>query len=185
MNRFILAAAITSMALPSVVFSETNVNVSIGVPGIAVQAPPRVVFQSPPLFLSPSNLGFYIGVDMPYDLVFISGSYYLFQGNGWYRSRHYNGPWTSIRHEHLPQKIKRYNLEKIRHHRDLEYRSFQHDHERYRGRKYRPGRVERDYHHEERKYKDKEHRHEKGERHSDRDHGDHGHDRGRHRGHND
>lgn len=182
MNRFSLAVAIAALAVPSIVFSETNVNISIGVPAIAVPAPPRIVLDTPPLFLSPSNLGFYIGVDIPYDLVFISGRYYLFQGNQWYRARHYNGPWAVVRHEHLPHGIKKYKIDKIRHHRDLEYRSYQHDHDHYRGRKFRPDKYERKLEKEERKREKHEYKHDRHEKDSDHEHR---HDRGKHRGHED
>lgn len=195
MNKVIAVAIIASLAIPSLALSETNVNISIGAPAIPVPALPRVVFQAPPLFLAPPALGFYIGVDMPYDMVFISGSYYLFQGNNWYRSSHYNGPWATVRHEHLPQSVRKYKIDRIRHHREHEYRAYQQKREHYSGRHYRPGRDEKEerrehkrYEKEERRYEKNERRYEKEERKHEKEHGgdrDDRQDRGRHRGNKD
>lgn len=182
MNKSIVAALLASLALPALAISETNVNISIGAPPLPIPAPPRVVFQAPPLFLSPPSLGFYIGVDMPYDLVFISGSYYLFQGNSWHRAKHYNGPWTVIRHEHLPPQIRNYSIDRIRQHREQEFHSYQREHDHYRGRHYRPGKEEKRYYKEQRRHEKEERKREKDDRKHGRD--DH-HDRGRHGGHDD
>ena len=142
----LLAALLTA---PSLALAEADVRVNINV-GVPLPPPPplprapRVFFNAPPLFLSPPSLGLYIGVDMPYDLVLISGSYYLFQDNNWYRARHYNGPWVLTRYEQLPPKIRKHKLEKIRYHRDHEYRSYHDNRPQYRGKHYRPGKPEKD-----------------------------------------
>lgn len=120
------------LAAPSFALAETNVSVNINM------GAPRVFFDSPPLFLSPSPLGFYVGVDMSHDLVLISGVYYLFQGNGWYRADHYNGPWTVVRYEQLPYQVRQHKVEKIRYYRDNEYRDYHNNRDHYRGRNYRP-----------------------------------------------
>lgn len=161
-TALILAAL---LAVPTVGTAEPhfNVNVNLGVPvpppppHPAAVVAPRVVFNAPPLFLAPSALGFYVGVDMPYDVVLVSGVYYLFQGNHWYRANHYNGPWVVTRYEHLPAPIKRYKVEKIRYYRDREYRVYHDRRDHYRGRHFRPERVEmrherddRREHHEDR-----------------------------------
>ncbi len=181
MNKAIIASLIASLAFPALALSETNVNISIGAPPVAVLAPPRVVFQTPPLFLAPPKLGFYIGVDMPYDLVFISGSYYLLQGNSWYRSGHYDGPWASVRHDRLPPAIRGYNVDRIRQHREQEYRAYQQERDHYRGRHYRPDKefkkerkAQKRYEKEERKRDKEERKYEKREEHQDH---------GKHRGH--
>ncbi len=182
MNKTIIAALLVSLSVPTLALSETNVNISVGVPAIPVPAPPRVVFQAPPLFLSPPGIGFYVGVDMPYDMVFISGNYYLFQGNGWYRSRDYNGPWAFVRRDRLPPSIRNYNIERIRHHREHEYLSYRNEHDHYRGRHYRPGKEENEYRKDNHERDKEEKRYEKEERKHDRDER---HDHGRHGGHDD
>jgi hypothetical protein len=151
MNRTIVTALLVALAVPALAAAEANVNINIGLPTISVPAPPRIVFESPPLFLSPPKLGFYIGVDMPYDMVFISGNYYLFQGNTWYRARHHNGPWESVRNDRLPREVRNHRIEKIREFREREYRSYQHGRDQYRGRHYRPGKEMQEYRKEERR----------------------------------
>lgn len=137
------------MALPSLGSAESNfnVNVNLGVPvppSPTVVVAPRVVFDAPPLFLAPSSLGFYVGVDMSYDMVLISGVYYLFQGNHWYRANHYNGPWVVTRYEQLPAPVRKYKVEKIRYYRDHEYRAYHVNRDHYRGKHFRPDREDRE-----------------------------------------
>lgn len=154
----------TMLAVPSLGTAEPhfNVNVNLGVPAPplpprGVVAAPRVVFDAPPLFLAPSSLGFYVGVDMPHDMVLISGVYYLFQGNHWYRANHYNGPWVVTRYEQLPASVRRYKVEKIRYYRDHEYRTYHNNHDHYRGRHFRPEKEERNRWKEERRHDREEH----------------------------
>ncbi len=183
MNKALLAALLLSLSAPTLSLAETNVNISVGVPSIPIPAPPQIFFKTPPLFLAPPNLGFYIGVDIPQDLIFISGNYYLFQGNGWYRARHYNGPWASVRRDRLPPPIRNYSIDRIRQHREQEFRSYEREHDHYRGRHYRPGLEEKEYRKEQRRYEKEDRKREKEERKYERreDHRDHG----RHRGHDD
>lgn len=167
--------------------AEVNVNVNLGVPPpprppmpppplrppppprVVVSTPPAVIFQAEPLFLSPSQLGFYVGVDTPYDIIFDGGYYYLYYGDGWYRSGHYNGPWARAHRSSLPHGIRRHKLDFIRSHRDREYRVYYQDRDHYRGNHFRgehPG-------HERREHIREERHHEREERHDNR-----GHDRG-------
>ncbi|MDD2500174.1 MAG: hypothetical protein PHN92_05075 [Geobacter sp.] len=172
------------LAVPSLGTAESNfnVNVNLGVPAppppphVAVVAP-RVVFDAPPLFLSPSSLGFYVGVDMPHDMVLISGVYYLFQGNHWYRANHYNGPWVVTRYEQLPAPVRRYKVEKIRYYRDHEYKAYHEKRDHYRGKHFRPGREGKEEWRDEKDRRKEERREEREERKEYKKHG-HGHGRG-------
>jgi len=140
MTSLLLAAMLVA---PSCVFAESslNVNINLGAPAApAHHGAPGVVFHAPPLFLAPPALGFYVGVDMSHDLVLVSGTYYLFQGNRWYRARHYNGPWLVTSHEKLPAPVRRYKVDKIRYYRDHEYKSYHDNRDHYRGKHFRPGR---------------------------------------------
>ncbi|HIJ96168.1 MAG TPA: hypothetical protein HPP94_10640 [Desulfuromonadales bacterium] len=165
MNKVLISAILIALAAPVLASAETNVNINVGVPALIVPPVPRIFFETPPLFLSPPKLGFYVGVDMPYDMVFISGTYYLFQGNTWYQARHHNGPWNAVRNDRLPREVRNHRIERIREFREREYRSYEHDRDRYRGRHYRPVK-------EKKVYRSEEHRHEKPrereERHNDR-----------------
>lgn len=139
---FFVAAAIAAATSAS---AEMNVNVQIGVPvytppppRLVVSYPPTIHFDVAPLFVSPSRLGFYVGVDTPYDIIFNSDFYYLYYGNSWHRSGDYNGPWVEVPYRHLPSGIRRHRIEQIRSYRDREYRVYRTDREHYRGRHFRP-----------------------------------------------
>lgn len=120
--------------------AEVNVNVNVGIPAprVIVSTPPTVHFDTAPLFIAPSGLGFYVGADTPYDIVFSSDFYYLYYGNSWHRSRHHNGPWVEIPYRALPPGIRKHRIEQIRSYRDREYRVYRHDRDNYRGRNFRP-----------------------------------------------
>lgn len=172
MKRIQIVVVAAMMALPALSAAESNVsvNINVGVPAPQVVAVgPQVVFEAPPLFLAPSSLGFYVGVDMPYDLVMVSGVYYLFQGNHWYRASHYNGPWAVTRYEQLPAPVRRYKVEKIRYYRDRESRVYHERREQYRGKHFKPERDERG-----RGRDDRRDRHEEWKPHKQHGHGPRG-----------
>ena len=176
-TALVLAAV---LVVPSLGTAEShfNVNVNLGVPApppLPVPMAPRVVFDAPPLFLAPPSLGFYVGVDMPNDMVLISGVYYLFQGNHWYRANHYNGPWVATRYEQLPAPVRRYKIENIRSYRDQEYRSYHANHDHYRGQHFRPGKEEKEHWKEDKRQWKEERRDEREERKEYKKHG-HGRD---------
>jgi hypothetical protein len=112
--------------------AEVNVNISVGVPL------PQVVLPAPPEFIYPPALGFYVAVDVPYDIFLVRGTYYLYRDNGWYRARHYSGPWRVVEHRHLPPGLRKHSYDRIRYYRDDEYRSWSHDRKHYKGRYFRP-----------------------------------------------
>lgn len=101
-------------------------------------SPGNVVIQNPPLFIYPPSLGFYAAIGIPYDLFYIDRNYYLHRGNRWYRSPRYNGPWGSLRNDHLPQGLRRHRYDDIVRGREREYRTYQNERNRYRGRTFRP-----------------------------------------------
>jgi hypothetical protein len=111
-----------------------------GPPPVIYGAPPSVpvIVSAPPLFLVPANLGFWVAVDVPYDMVFIDGYYYLHNGHYWYASSRYNGPWRVVAHERLPPGLRRHKFAKIRDYRDKEYKRYQKQGAKYRGQPYWP-----------------------------------------------
>ncbi len=167
MKKAVLFLLIAAVAAVSIAQAEVNVNVSIGVPGptfvvppppprrVVVSAPPSVVFEVAPLFVAPSGLGFYVGVDTPYDIIFSSDFYYLYYGNSWRRARDYNGPWVEVPYRQLPPGIRRHRIEQIRSYRDREYRVYRDERDHYRGRSFRPDKEHKEEWKEERK-RDKE-----------------------------
>jgi len=172
MKRSALLVLLTTLAVASVAQAETNVNISVGVPApvivapppprVVVSAPPAVVFQVAPQFIVPSQLGFYVGVDTPYDIIFSSDNYYLYYGNGWHRSHYYNGPWTPVPYKQLPPGIRKHRLEQIRTYRDREYVVYREQRDHYRGKHFRPDKEYKEQRKEEKRY-EKEQR--KGEKH--------------------
>ncbi len=137
-KRFMLFCA-AALSVPMSALAGVNVNVNLGIPApVVVAAPPAVVFASPPLFLVPPSLGIYVGVGIPYDIVYVDNFYYLNYRNAWYRSNHYNGPWAGVRQERLPLVVRRQGVEYIRVRRDREYQGYRRDLDHYRGRYFRP-----------------------------------------------
>jgi hypothetical protein len=133
-----LSAAIMAMIVTaSAAWCEVNLNVSIGLPL------PTIVIAEPPEFILPSSLGFYVAVGTPYDLYQVDNVYFLFRDNRWFKSPYYNGPWREVRHKKLPKVLRRHNYERIRYYRDEEYRHYRHDRHKYRGRYFRPERIDR------------------------------------------
>jgi hypothetical protein len=182
-----------TIAATSVAQAEFNVNVNLGVPvpappvRVVVSAPPPVLFEEAPQFITPSGLGFYVGVGTPYDIFLISDYYYLYYGNRWHRARHHNGPWVEIPYRQLPPGIRKHRIEQIRSYRDREYRVYLDDRDRYRGRHFRPEHERRQEMKEERRddrRRDKEElkderrqdREDRRDEKRDRDHDRHGRD---------
>ena len=162
MNKTALVFVISAIAVASSASAEMSINVNIGAP------PPRVVYSPPsfhfdvaPAFIAPSRLGFYVGVDTPYDIIFSSDFYYLYYGNGWHRGRSYNGPWVEVPYRELPPGIRKYRIEQIRSFRDREYGVYRRDRDHYRGQYFRPD-------HERKQEMKEERRHDKEERKDER-----------------
>lgn len=177
MRSLLALLLVVTVMVPSFAAAESNFNfnVNVGVPAPPLPPPPvpgvpRVFFSAPPLFLAPSSLGFYVGVDMPHDMVLVSGVYYLFQGNHWYRGASYNGPWAVTRFEQLPPPVRRYKVEQIRVERDREYHAYRSEHEHYRGRHFRPEKERKEQWKEEKRRDKQEWKQEKEERKHGRKH---------------
>jgi hypothetical protein len=104
----------------------------LGNPAIEVQAAENVqihsrdghsfVLESRPSFIMLPEQGFSVAVGSPYDIVFYDNRYYINQNGSWYRSSSYRGPWSFIRTNNLPSRIRKHRLEEIRSFRDTEYR---------------------------------------------------------------
>jgi hypothetical protein len=106
---------------------------------------PQVVFGAPPRFIYSPELGFYVAVETPYDIVFVDGQYYLWGNGFWYVAPYYNGPWVVVEAGRVPPILHRFGYEGIRRFREDEYRTFLRDREHYRGRWHVPE-ERRDHH---------------------------------------
>ena len=184
MKKRVLAFVIAAVAAAVSAEAGVNVNLNIGVPAprVFVSTPPSVRFDVAPLFVASPKLGFYVGVDTPYDILFSSNYFYLYYGNSWHRSQSHNGPWAEVPYRDLPPGIRKHRIEQIREYRDREYRVYRKDRDHYRGSSFRPGHEQREGVKEERRH-DKEEwkddrRRDKEERKEERRDGkQHGHDR--------
>jgi len=162
MKKSVLILLLAALMAAASASAETNVNVQIGVPlyapphRVMVSSPPSIRFDVAPLFIAPSRLGFYVGVDTPYDIIFSSDNYYLYYSNSWHRSGNYNGPWVEVPYRELPPGIRKHRIEQIRSYRDREHRVYRHDRDHYRGRHFRPD-------HDQKREMKEERRHDKQE----------------------
>lgn len=115
---------------------------------VYVPAPPPVIIAEPPEFVLSPSLGFYVAMDIPYDLFYVGNRYYLSRNGGWYRGASYRGPWDAVEYRSLPRELRRYPVATIRHHRDRDYRHWcDDDHGRWRS--FRPEREWREVRREE------------------------------------
>lgn len=150
MKKAVIILGLSALMATSSAQAEVNLSVQIGTPPpplphrVVVSSPPSVFFEVAPLFIAPSRLGFYVGVDTPYDIIFSSDYFYLYYGNSWHRSSHHNGPWVEVPYRELPPGIRRHRIEQIRSYRDREYRVYRSDRDHYRGRQFRPDRERKE-----------------------------------------
>jgi hypothetical protein len=151
MKKTALVLMIAAIAAATSAQAEVNVNIGVPAPRVVVSAPPAVMFDVAPHFIAPSRLGFYVGVDTPYDIFLISDVYYLYYGNRWLRARHHNGPWVEVPYRQLPPGIRKHRIEQIRSYRDREYRVYRDEQDRYRGRHFQPGHERKEHLKEERR----------------------------------
>ena len=149
MNRTIAVAILLTLAGAATAKAKVNVNLNVELPVAATPAPvatpaylpetppptvpPQLVIEAPPRFIYAPELGFYVSVDIPYDIAYINRGYYLYSGGYWYLSRSYWGPWSFVSQRRLPSVLRTHRYEQIRFFRDREYKVFLHDREHYRG----------------------------------------------------
>lgn len=165
----IIAAALIVVAGAAAAQARVDVNLNIGVPVAvttmpppampgsyppappALAAPPQLVLDEAPRFIYSPDLGFYVSVDIPYDIVYINRTYYLYSGGYWYLSPSYWGPWSIVPLRRLPVGLRRHRYDEIRSFRDSEYRVFLHDRGHYKGTWYQPSRARVEEHRLERR----------------------------------
>ena len=142
---FVLAATATAQARVDV---KLNIGVPVAAPPPVVtvyqpelpppNVPPQLVIEEAPRFIYAPELGYYVSVDIPYDIAYIKNRYYLYSGGYWYLSTSYWGPWSFVSQRRLPIGLRKFRYEQIRLFRDREYQVYMHDRNRYHGTWYRP-----------------------------------------------
>lgn len=140
MRKLVAVASAVVLFQAASMAQAADVSFSINVGG------PPIMISQPPEFLYPSELGFGVAVGVPYDMFYLSGSYFVFRGGGWYRTSSYGGSWIKVRHRELPPELGRYKIAKIHEFRDREYRVYTRDRAHYQGNYFRPGREGREGH---------------------------------------
>ncbi len=118
---FLALAATVSATSAHASHVDFNVGVNLAplpVPAVPAYAPPPVVIEDQPEFVSLPQTGFYAAVGVPYDLFRVGRRYYLCRDNAWYSAPYYNGPWTAVGYRALPWTLRRYPVERIRYWRD-------------------------------------------------------------------
>jgi hypothetical protein len=121
----------------------THRPVAVNYPGDpqAFAVAPRMVVDEAPQFIYAPQLGCYVSVGTPYDMVYSDQSYYLYSNGYWYLSPSYNGPWSIVSYSRLPHGLRRHRYEQIRQFRDYEYSTYLRDRDHYRGTWYRPSAI--------------------------------------------
>ncbi|MRR08042.1 MAG: hypothetical protein EG828_14160 [Deltaproteobacteria bacterium] len=99
-------------------------------PAPVYQEPPAyqedsLEMEAPPLFIQPPELGFNVAVGIPRDIFFYNNNYYLYQGNAWFISPCYRGPWHVTRYNSIPWVLRKHPTARIRYYRDAGYRHYQ------------------------------------------------------------
>lgn len=128
--RKLLICAMALLLAPASSSYASDIGFSIGFnygypgPTVPAYAPQPVYIGSPPEFIEPPELGFYVAVGVPYNLFFINGFYYLSIGNIWYMSPYYNGPWQTVYYYNVPYALHRYPFARIHYYRDYYYRRY-------------------------------------------------------------
>lgn len=178
MKKVLAVALISVLAGATVAQAGVNVNVNLGVPVAAplpppalagsyppvppaATAPPQLVLDQAPQFIYLPALGFYMSVDVPYDIAYVDGGYYLYSGGYWYFSRVYWGPWSIVPLRRLPAGLRRYRYQQIRELREHEYQEYVHDRGHYRGNWHRPVALREERRHERAEERREERRHDR------------------------
>ena len=135
--------------------SELNVNVDIGTP-----PPPAPVYVSPPVqialpatppqFVYVPELGYYVAIDVPFDMIYVGNVYYYNSNGYWYQAEYYGTPWRFVAKRRLPPILVRFSFNEIHRYRDREFKLYQRDRAHYRGQLYRPE-IKHEEHREDRR----------------------------------
>jgi hypothetical protein len=190
MKKVSIIIAVAMISASSAAYASNvgvDLNVQIGNP----PPPPVIIRESPPPeriivreepasriiieddvdFIYPSQLGFYVGVGIPYDLFFLNNFYFTYRDGYWFRAHNHRGPWVQVERRQLPPGLRKYRLEKIRYYRDHEYKAYEREHDHYRGRHVRSEKGEwKERRKAEKEYRKEDKRQDKAERKMEKQH---------------
>jgi len=105
----------------------------LAAPGLSA---PELLMETPPQLIYSQDLGYYVAVDTPYEMVFIDNSYYLHRNGRWFVSPVYDSGWVMVQLLSIPEGLRRHDWVSIRQFRDREYNVYRRDPGHYQGRFY-------------------------------------------------
>jgi hypothetical protein len=98
-NVVAMSAALITAGSYGQALAETSISINIGPPAVVVASPPEMV-------VIPNSMVYYApGVEV--DLLFHKDYWYTRNGDRWFRSRSYNGPWKVVGRRVVPVEIVR------------------------------------------------------------------------------
>ena len=105
---------------------------------VAPQPAQVVLPAAPPQFVYVPELGYYVAMGLPYDMIYDGRAYYFHNNGYWYRTSYYGDPWTYVAARALPPILIRFNVNEAHRYRDVEFKRYEREKGHYRGRLHRP-----------------------------------------------
>ncbi len=105
-------------------------------PQVAAPLAAQVVLPAqPPQFVYVPELGYYVAVGVPYDLIYVGREYYYYSNGYWFRASRYGTPWIYVGYNALPKIMRRHSYVEFRAIRDREFgrHEFKEDRRDFRG----------------------------------------------------
>jgi len=97
MRRTLIALALLMGSL-SPVLAEVNVGIGINLPGVSI----GINLPAFPQLVPVPGYPVYYAPQLPSNYFFYEGMYWVYEGDDWYASSWYNGPWNRIGPERVP-----------------------------------------------------------------------------------
>lgn len=160
MKKIFAATFVLVLAGTATAHAGVNFSVNVGVPApvvVGTPAPVPVAVSEAPRFIYSPDLGYYVSVGTPYQMVYAGNCYYRYSGGSWYLASSYGGRWSPVPVYRVPEVVRRHSFREVAYYRDREFRHFERDREHYRGRWFRPEHQVREEHREYRGEERREH----------------------------
>ena len=112
-NRWwrILAVLVLLQVVPAAESVAAAKKTTVKQPRIAM---PEVYLAAPPQFLRPTGELYHVAVEVPYDLFYVQGMFFLNSRGNWFVSDFFEGPWEFIRASQLPESLRGASIKALR-----------------------------------------------------------------------
>src|SRR3989304_1819981 len=100
----ILVAAAAGL-LGAIPAQADNISIGINIGSPPPPPPPPIVVAAPPQLVVVPGTPVYYAPGLNVNFFFHGGRYYTFHNNSWFGAAAYNGPWTFVAVERVPQPI--------------------------------------------------------------------------------